>query len=46
MKAKLFKRLKVINLLKDRAHEKNNFDKFEKLEKRAQLIEYFLNTQL
>jgi len=45
MKTRIFKRLKTINLLKERALDKNDFDKFERLEKRSQLIEYYLKEQ-
>lgn len=45
MKARLFKRLKVINLLKKRSYDKNQFEKFHKLENRAELIKYHLDTQ-
>ena len=44
-KNRIFKRLKVIYLLMERAHQKNDFDKFCKLEKRAELIEYHLSEQ-
>ena len=45
MKAKIFKRLKTINHLKNRALVKMDFDKFHKLEKRSELIEYYLKQQ-
>ena len=45
MKARLFKRLKVINLLSQRALDKNEIDKCERLQDRARLIEYHLDTQ-
>ncbi len=44
-KAKIFKRLRVINLLMQRAYHKCDFEKFEKLEKRAKLIIYHLDNQ-
>ena len=45
MKSTLFKRLRVINLLKQRAFDKNDFNKFERLESRSKLIEYYLKGQ-
>lgn len=45
MKARLFKRLKVINLLKQRALDKDNIEKVERLQKRAELIEYHFDSQ-
>jgi len=44
-KKRIFKRLKVIYLLMQRPHKKNDFDKFRRLEKRAELIEYHLSEQ-
>lgn len=45
MKARLFKRLKVINLLKQRALDKDDIIKCERLQKRAELIEYHFDSQ-
>lgn len=44
-KNKIFKRLRVINLLMQRACDKCDFEKFERLEKRAKLIIYHLEKQ-
>ena len=45
MKARLFKRLKVINLLSQRALDKDKYKKCERLQDRASLIEYFFESQ-
>ena len=38
----IFRRLKVLNLLLVRAYNMNDYDKFEKIEKRIKLINYHL----
>jgi len=45
-KLKLFARYKAIRILMWRAHRENNFDKFEHLEHRAELIEYEFQQQM
>ena len=45
MKLKLFRRLKAIHLLKQRALDKDEVKKYTALQKRAELIEYYLDSQ-